>query len=820
MMNSRLHTKANLLCTPVGLRVSLTLALFTLTTGIALADGRIVFHVIDASTKQSIPQAEIILEPGEKEIDDVRYETDATGKVTTEMTSSGERKFRVRFARFAGVSYKPFSASVTVVDKQEIEVEIPLDPGEIGKDIREKLRRLDARNTSQSTFRDRKFFEFFPLGTANRYDLSSLLVSTPGMAKDSLFQVHPRGSQNGVSYILDGFIVPKGAVGALMPTLPGNLVETMQVRTGGLGANILGGEGAVADIQLRPARYPSANAESSNTEFTVGTGNQKTTDLSIGSGRQWVARRTGKSLGTFISYSQYKTDNAVATPGNTLYPGTNRNFFGKIDQQLTKSTSLAAVTSYQESKVDTLSSATQHNAQTDLNQINFVQFKNRRTLANTTTVGLGFTRSSQSQQATGSSSTLAFRPNTTAAFDAYQIQIDSQNKPVGSTHDFRYGLLYQEAYGLEVYRFNAQTNLAASQLVNIDPRFGKYFAGLNVNSQKPVLTARRTNITTSAYLQDTWQMQGNLFINYGARLDTYDQQHQVNVDDTSVTGNSADEDIYQTRKSKVLPRVNFSYVFSGASQPTILRVGYNQLLTLAGTEQGNFSTNPQAPQVTDQTDVSIERQIQNQKIKFGIYDKKNTNQIGYRSLLPFSIAGNQTLGYSTVNLGKGTSKGSEFSYEYNPRPEGLATSRLAATSGLAAYLVYGTNNSTVTPSNFTFTPLQEQDTTLSMGVGYRTAQGTLASLGLYQGSGLNASAASGTSRTKISELNLRLSGELSSHQGKENKSPLQLELGIENLLDKKARFDYADGTTLLTNNFAGNRYQQGRRVVVSVARRF
>jgi outer membrane receptor protein involved in Fe transport len=810
MMNSRFYRN-------ISTRTSLTIGLLTLATGVAFADGRIVFQVVDATTKQSIPNAEIILEPGEKEIDDVRYETDVTGKVTTELTSSGERKFRVRFARFGGVSYKPFSASVTVVDDQDIEVIIPLDPGEIGKDINEKLRKLDARNTSQYTFRDRKFFELFPLAIGNRYDISRTIQSAPGMVRDSLFQTHARGAQNGVSYVLDGFIVPSGALGALQPTLPGNLIETMQVRTGGHGASQFGGEGAVADIQLRPARYPSANAQASSSEFTLGSGDKKTTDFSVGSGRQWVARRTGKSLGTYIAYSQYKTDNGVETPSNSLlYPAKNRQFFGKFDQQLSKTTTLAAVTTYQEATADTLSNAAQHNQQKDQNQISFVQFKTRRSPASNTNISLGFTRSYQDLQATGKSTAFAFNPDSTVQSDAYQIQVDTQNKPVGGTHDFRYGLFYQEATGLEQYSFNPQSNAVAAGLVNIDPRFGKYFTGLTTSSKVfPYLTARRTNITTSAYLQDTWQMQGNLFVNYGARFDSYDQQHQINVDDTAVTGNPDDEEIYQTTASKVLPRVNFSYVLSGDKAPTILRFGYNQLQTLAGVEQGNFSTNPQAPQLTDQNDVSIERQLSNQKIKFGYYSKKNTNQIGYRSLLPFSATGNQTLAYSTVNLGKGESKGTEFSYEYNPRPEGLATSRLTANSGVSAYLVYGTNDTKVTQGTTISTPLQEQKTTLNMGLGYRNTQGTQLSVGLYQGSGLRGSGIG--NRDKVSEMNLRLATPISSAS---SKAPLQLEIGVENLLNKRALFNYADGTTLLSNNFAGNRLQLGRRVMVSLSQRF
>ena len=199
-------------------RVALTALALSLTALAALADGRIHFTVYDSETKKPIPGAVIVLDPAETELSGVQYTTADTGKADTGDLAAGVRAFRAR-ATVEGVVYKELKGRVTVLDNQDIEIDLELDrQGVIERQIKEDLQRLDTKTTSNYTFRDRKQLAFYPLAVGNGLSLEKQLLSVPGFAKNSVRRVHPRGEAGGPVYSIDGFLLPPTITGARSPT--------------------------------------------------------------------------------------------------------------------------------------------------------------------------------------------------------------------------------------------------------------------------------------------------------------------------------------------------------------------------------------------------------------------------------------------------------------------------------------------------------------------------------------------------------------------------------------------------------------------------
>jgi outer membrane receptor protein involved in Fe transport len=210
------------------------------------------------------------------------------------------------------------------------------------------------------------------------------------------------------------------------------------------------------------------------------------------------------------------------------------------------------------------------------------------------------------------------------------------------------------------------------------------------------------------------------------------------------------------------------------------------------------------PQLATQFDVSLEKQIGTRHlVKINAYNKDIDNTLDVSQL----IAGTQAGPFSTFNVGDSTVKGTEFTYDFNPRGE----------PGLGGFLVFA--NSTAKPKSGTInnigqtitTPFLDQDqrNTLTAGLSFALPNGLVAGSTLVYGSGVYASSlTSEDSRESITEVNLRL-GTGPRFAG----NKLGFELGVQNLFDGRSRINDA-------SPFAGYRYQQGRRVRLGITGKF
>ena len=384
-----------------------------------------------------------------------------------------------------------------------------------------------------------------------------------------------------------------------------------------------------------------------------------------------------------------------------------------------------------------------------------------------------------------------FLPTTRTRFDYVQVQGDVTSVKK-SGHNLRYGFLSREQGGSESYRLTPQSQTAVNALRNIDPTLGAALTNFGASGTNiPTLKIDRTGSYQSVYAEDTYGLKNGIRVNGGLRLDNYNQSHTLDL--ISRTG--------KTTFSAVSPRLNLLYEIP--NQNAVVRTSIGQVVTLPGTGQGAIATNPVTPQTTDQLDLSIEKQLGNQLVKMSVYNKSNKDTIAYRQL----VTGPQQMAFTTLNAGNSKGRGWELAYEYNPREFNPTPGALREPQGLSGFLGIAGNQTRFQQTGGEFVAPQDQGTTVTGGVGYRFVNGFSSALSVYRGSGLAASALRGV-RSPVSEVNLRIASPVNYFYNRYG-----LEFGAENLFNSQGRFN-------LNDDFAGTRFQQGRRFTVSLFGRY
>ncbi|MDX1935016.1 MAG: TonB-dependent receptor [Capsulimonadales bacterium] len=466
------------------------------------------------------------------------------------------------------------------------------------------------------------------------------------------------------------------------------------------------------------------------------------------------------------------------------------------------------------------------------------------------------------------------------------------------THRLKFGVVYHDLDGLDSYQFIPQSNLALNELFALDPRLapstivnpeiaptGRIDARGNVDFRTltervnyPVLFADRTGSYAAAYVQDTYKISNLFRINYGLRFDSFSQTTRISSTNPDYANqNQASRSASQNLLS---PRVNVAYVsrygprLGGFLRPldvllkplgfifnerAILRVSYNRLFAPPSLGQGYFTANQRGtqasqaaadprtftvapiPQVVDQLDLSVERQIGDFTVaKFGIYSKDLKDTLAMRSVLTPLQAGT----ISTLNLGGGVADGIEFGVETSPR--------FGNGNSLHAFLAFANSGtSPKDPNQFsnlagsagTRDPSDlekirsnfyefDQANTLSGGVTYMFASGGSAGLSFVYGSGLYSSALSslpnGTtipansanlanpvrtqSRKSWNEVNLRFATPPNFLYRQRDGRGIGIEFQVENLFDSLSVLNWR-------GPLAGTRYQLGRRFYLGLTGR-
>ncbi len=404
----------------------------------------------------------------------------------------------------------------------------------------------------------------------------------------------------------------------------------------------------------------------------------------------------------------------------------------------------------------------------------------------------------------------------------HHAQIQGSMTVAQRKHTYKGGLLYDNQEGDESYQFNPGSQLALNALAataaNLAPQGAAQMDAngnpvLDVNGnpvftptgQAPLLKVHRTGFYAAGYLQDTWLVSRRTTLNYGVRLDWYGQKQnlgQGNVNDLTIN-----------------PRFNLAYLLE---PKTVGRLSYNRLFIQPPLAQGAVIGQAIQPETLNQYEASIEHQLApGQTAKIAYYYKDIKDQIDTGLLIP----GTQIGIYSSVNFSKGGVHGLELSYDLVPRNN----------VGLSSYVSYA--YTIAKPNGFDNTGAQapfyndhDQLNTISAGLAYTIKYGAALSFNLYHGSGVASSvlaSANPNSPTTLfngarqprTQLNLALSSGSRLFGGGNNAQSGTtggrggLALSVENLLDDRTVINFNSG-------FSGTRFQQGRRVLLSLSGNF
>ena len=369
-------------------------------------------------------------------------------------------------------------------------------------------------------------------------------------------------------------------------------------------------------------------------------------------------------------------------------------------------------------------------------------------------------------------------------------------------HVFKTGFLLDDQEGDETYQLIPASQTALSALAGVDAggvlipaglidAMGNYVppAAGSAAPVAPTLQVHRSGFYRAAYAQDTWNVSKRIILNYGLRLDWYKQ------------GQNLGQGL--VNQAQLSPRINLSYA---ASARTTVRASYNRLFEQPPLAQGAIIGASILPETLSQYDISVERRIApGQNVKLAYYYKDIRDQVDTGLLIP----GTQIGAYASVNFTQGAVHGLEFSYDLTPRHNTGFGGYFAFAQTLAKPNGVDNQGNPVADYND-----HDQLNTASAGASYTFRSGASVDFDIYHGSGTASSVVdlSGkrTPRTNI-DLAFSTGPRLFGGNAKDGKGGLTL--SISNLLDDRTVINFNSG-------FSGTRFQQGRRILLTVSGNF
>ena len=422
---------------------------------------------------------------------------------------------------------------------------------------------------------------------------------------------------------------------------------------------------------------------------------------------------------------------------------------------------------------------------------------------------------------------IEYNPTTGLKYSQSQIQADFVLKQPESRHAYKFGVLAQSLTGNESYLFAPMSNTALSALLNSNPYVGSSFRANNsTNFPWPTMLIRRSGGYSALYAQDTFTASSRLRLDVGVRVENFDQKQVIGFAATDPRA------AFNTKRSEgaVSPRFGALMQFPNGllkkltkGQPTVLRLGYNKIFTPPGIGQGAIGFGqtgatplPVAPQTNNQFDFSLDQQLSGRSLHLAAYNKDIKNALGWQQM----VQGPQAGAFMMVNQGAAKVNGFEVLYEIKPRNLDQRLGALdAIEDGVSGYISYTSSNvkrsallgAGMVPQEF------DQQQTLNVGLGYQLKNKAQAALTFYHGSGLRSSVTTaGGSRAPIDQLDLRLRS-----QPRLIGRLHAIELGVENLTNSRSVLNFSQGAAAVgTTSFGGTRFQQGRRMVLSLTGKF
>lgn len=846
-------------------RLGLVLAISVSLSSIAHADvvGRLKIKVLNAESEKPLSGAKILLTDSAGVRTPLTVTTGADGTALTPPLENRAWKLTTSSGEF-----QKDTQSVIVVADATTDVEILLEP------LKEKTIKITAERdrirtgeTASARQLTKDSVTAFPFTAGNRQSLTKAVRAAPGMVENSQNQLHPRGEHASTSIYLNGFLLPGAFQGRAGQFLAPDAIETLDIITGGFAPEYGSEVAAALNLTLRSGTIEPFRS------LTFTGGSFGTAETAFSAGGQ--VGKEDKRLGYFLNYVGRSTNNAIETPqpGN---PGRSNNqisqtLFGNFDYSLSPSEKLSLTVNTAPSRTDIANraglparfasvgqgfgyggrrnadgsvpgepdisplallsqdAAGQNVYQDDANNFGNLQWRKQLNPNTSATMSLGFSQSRQNllnrnpnNGATISSATLPedasieFHPDIRRNYN--QLQLQGNLTQIAGRHTFKFGGLFADQSGTENYQITAASQTALDHLYALDPRLappggvveehheskrsratrGGGHGGpedvehyeLATPTATPTLRVKRSGYYGAAYAQDTFKVDSKLTVNYGARLDLFRAEQTVDgVAGAAITN------------TELSPRVNLAYV---VSPKTVVRASYNHLFSQPPLAQGALIGAGVQPQRTKMVESSIERQLpDNQLVKVAAYRKWLQNQLDTAILIPATQIGV----FSTINIGNSFINGVELTYDKAPK-NGI---------GLGGFLTYTNAVNKLVGGEEAYSD-HDQLHTLSAGLSYSLKNGSAASLSAYYGSGVASSpivnafdediTLNNGNRNARTEINFRYST-----GAKLLSNDLQADLSVENLLNSQSVMNF-------NSPFTGTRFQQGRRVMLSLTRKF
>lgn len=735
----------------------------------------------------------------------------------------------------AAVVTIPLGTSVTLIQRDQVPTK------EIT--IHVTATRLAPRAPASGASNTRTKDEIQKFVNTTQADTKQLTKGQAGVTEDSAGQQHVRGSHSEVSYVVDGVPLPDTLSGRQGSVVVPSTIQSLEIITGGFAPEFGGQVAAVLNIATLPS-VAKAEADASIQGGGYNTFNQDLTAVGP----------IGKKANYVFNFNNTYTANASEPPqpddqtahnqgrssslfGKFRYAPTSRDAFtltlsgNPDDEQVANRTGLSSafaaagegyglfgLRNADGSRPDVNSSnsgllgaapiklASQQQAGQDIYQTEITEFMTlnytRKVNANDNAqLALTVLHSGQDvqnnnptvdQNALPVDNSIEFNP--TAFRNVHHVQLSGNYAAKRGTHRIKGGFVLDGESGHESYNIQPGSQLALDALAATAPGLapqGTTTGALDINGNPvfnatgpvPTLNINRSATYKAAYLQDTWQL-GRLTTNYGLRADWYNQNQDLGQPDV--------------HDFELSPRVNFEYALA---KRTRVNLAYNHLFNTPPIAQGATVGGGIQPEVLDQYDASITQRVaRNQSLTLAYYYKQIHNQVDIALLIP----GSQIGMYQAVSLERGGVHGVEFSYDLNS----------TGGHGWDAYLNFsfsaakpnGTDNTGEDVEEFND---HDQRKTLGLGLAYTFKSGASAAATYTYGSGLASSIVPPSEdRTPRDQLDLHLTSGDRLLRGKGG-----LALDVENAFDSRKVINFQ-------SDFSGTRFQQGRRILLSLNLKF
>ena len=712
-----------------------------------------------------------------------------------------------------------------------------------------------------------------PATGANPQNFPKILLINPGFVESSVNVVHPRGEHASTSIYFNGVELPGALQGRAGPLFSPDIIQSADIQTGGYSPEYGGETAAILNLSLRSGPITPFQTVS------FGAGGYKTLDQELTFGGQAGGLAGGGGPFHYLfNIINRTTDNAVEPPqpgsqdahnhGRALTGFGNLEYVAGANDQISlvfnaapAQTQVAnraglpdkytpvgqgfgyggardadgseagvnadpTVLGSQTIHLASQQSANQDVYQNDENSVGLLSYRHNfggaltgLLSASASSARLDIRNHNPSidlgsiDPATGYLTTIdnSIEFNPTLQRKSSQSQLTGSLTKSSGTHTYKAGFQFSNQTGDELYQFIPQSQLALDAEAAIQsgggPQFtpngtyqmdasgnpvtdalGNQIFTITPGATTPVVTLHRKATYNVGYAQDTWRATRQLTVNYGLRLDSYFGKDSLSPS--------------SIKKNYLSPRVNLAY---GFTTQTTGRLIYDKLFSQPPLAQGAILGTNLVPQTTDLYEADLQHQLTPlQSVKVSYYYKNARNEFDTGLLIPYTQFGAYTtLQYTTQGV-----HGFELSYQIAPRNN----------VGLGGYLAY--TNSIAKPNGLDQTgapaPIvndHDQLNTIGLGLDYTLPSQAFAGVDIYYGSG---EASSVLAPISASNSNLLNNGARNSHYSVNLRlgsphllGPAGLELDVENITNDVSVLNFNSG-------YSGTRFQQGRRVLLSV----